>query len=347
MSTRPMKILSLNSTDPLALGHEHGESLRDQIKEIAEIRIERMCAMSLFKKVSSVLLLAKEHLPILQKFDVDLFLELRGISEASGVSLEKLIVINNYTDMRDIKPKNLDFDELSGCSVIYSPGKIGPILGQTWDIHASAMPYVVLLKMKNLAVFSIAGCLGMTGLNHNGVSVAINNLNSVDAQVGIIWPALVRKILNQKTALDAKDQVLSAPLGSGHNYTIADEHNLYSIETSGLKKKILDKKICENFFHTNHCLDEEMRKTHIIKDDSNTIERYNYLLNNIGLNNNLDLSQTFLALIGVAIKIDKKNPHKPATCGTIVMDIKKRQILSCIGMPDEEMLKWPQNFINL
>ena len=65
-------------------------------------------------------------------------------------------------------------------------------------------------------MFSLTGCLGLTGMNASRVAIAINNLYSTDATLGVVWPALVRRALQCTNALAARDLILRAPIGSGH-----------------------------------------------------------------------------------------------------------------------------------
>lgn len=346
MTSRPLRTLELIGSDPLSLGHQHGETFRREIHEIAEIRLERICALPPYRKVKDVLSLAHEHVGVLQDFDVDLFLEFRGIAEGSNLSYDRLVVLNHYTDLRDIVPenpadKNRDSNEDNGgCSIIYSPER--PVLGQTWDIHGSAEPYVLFMQVNDVMVFTITGCLGMTGINRDGVSVAINNLVSTDAKVGILWPALIRKLLTNKTAVDAKSEILEAPIGSGRHFAIADGKNFFGIETSGTKKKVIFDKSRELYFHTNHCLDAEMRKTHIILKESTTLWRYQQLDEVVRYQDLATPEQVFLALAQVSLPQDPKMPHKITTCGTFVMDVGQQQVLACQGIATEELLSWKQ-----
>lgn len=330
-----LPILELLGSEPKSLGHQHGEIYRHQIQEIAEIRLERMCEVSQFTKPKDVLALAKEHLPLLEKFDQNLFLELLGISEASNTSPEKIVVLNHYTDLRDIPKEQTD---LGGCSIVYSPTNNGPILGFTWDIHQSAKPFTILLKVKDILMLSITGCLGMAGLNQHGVAVAINNLSSIDAKVGIVWPALIRKILMENSATAGKNVIMDAPLGSGRHFAVADMNNFFSIEASATKKKIVNDDAEHLYFHTNHCLDEEMRKTHTVSKESTTFSRYQALDETVRL---MDLSspeKVFVAMSEVNLPGDKNIPHHVATCATLIMDIKNRQVLGCQGGPSKELL---------
>ena len=340
-----MRIVEITSNDPKERGQQHGETLRDQISEIAEIRIERMCNTSHYKRVKDVLALAHDHIPVLEKFDHNLYSELAGISAASNNSLERLIVLNHYTDMRDISPGG--HADIGGCSIIYSPTPTGPFLGQTWDIHESAMPYVLCLKFKDALLFSIAGCLGMAGVNNSGVGVTINNLSSTDAHVGVIWPALVRKILTHSSAQKACDEVMQAPNGSGRHYAIGDTAHFFGIETSGTKKKVVWDLANKLYFHTNHCLDPEMRKTHIIRKDSTTLERYKHLDEKIRTQDLSTKAHVFLALAEVSMPLNTCMPHSAATCGTLVLDLASRSMLACTGIANKELLSCPSSIISL
>lgn len=342
---KTMRIVEIQSNDPKERGQQHGETLRDQISEIAEIRMERMCNTSHYKRVKDVLALAHEHIPVLHKFDYNLFNELAGISAASNNSLERIIVLNNYTDMRDISPS--EHTDMGGCSIIYSPTPTGALLGQTWDIHESAMPYVIILKFKDALLFSIAGCLGMTGLNSSGVGITINNLSSTDAYIGVIWPALVRKALTHSSAQKACDEIMQAPNGSGRHYAIGDNKHFFGIETSGTKKKVVWDLVDELYFHTNHCLDPEMRKTHIIRKDSTTLERYKHLDQKVRGQDLSTKAQVFLALAEVSMPLNNSMPHSAATCGTLVLDLAQRSMLACAGIANKELLSCPSSIISL
>jgi isopenicillin-N N-acyltransferase-like protein len=342
-----MKIINLESPSPQKRGFIHGETLRDAIQEIAEIRLERMCNTSSFKRPKDVLALAYDHRALLKNFDQDLYTELASIAEASNCSLEQIIIVNHYTDMRDIAPR--DHTDLGGCSIIYNPTSHGPLLGQTWDIHGNALPYVIAMKLRSCVVFSITGCLGMTGLNNHGVGICINNLSSIDAVIGVVWPALVRKALTHENATGACEEIMKAPNGSGRHFALADSKNFFGIETSGTKKKIVNQDPSKPYFHTNHCLDAEMRKTHIIRKDSTTLERYKHLDEKVRHEDLSTPKKVFLALAQVSMAAPQRGApsHKTATCGTVVLDLAKKTMLACAGIANKELASCPSSTISL
>ncbi|MEI6790449.1 MAG: C45 family peptidase [Myxococcaceae bacterium] len=314
-----MQSYSFKSTTPKEIGQEHGEVFRESVRAMAAIRLELMLAEPQFKSKQAVFELAQKHLPILQNYDADLYAELLGIAEGSGVSPEEIVVLNHYTDMRD----------LGACTMVFVPSPTGHLLGQTWDIHASALPHVVLLKFPS-PVFSAAGCLGLTGFNSQGVGICINNLSSLDAKIGLIWPALVRRVLRASNAKEGRDLILNAPLGSGHHYSVADNKDFFGIETSGTQKKVTQQGVLEPHFHTNHCLDLEMAKLSTIRKGSTTLTRYDEIQKSLLGHVPENLDELLVLLSKVSIKPKTNDPHATATCGTFVMNLttKESQISS-------------------
>jgi hypothetical protein len=92
-----------------------------------------------------------------------LYEELLGIAEGAIVSPEEIVVANHYTDLRDLDPDpanwrlapTQDADDGAsarsrelggdGCSMFFARTPTGRILAQTWDMHATAIPYVMVL----------------------------------------------------------------------------------------------------------------------------------------------------------------------------------------------------------
>ena len=310
-----MRFYSFKSTTPKEIGQEHGEVFRESVKAMADIRLELMLREPQFKSKQQVFELAQKHLPILENYDADLYTELMGIAEGSGVSAEEIVVLNHYTDMRD----------LGACTMVFVPSKTGNLIGQTWDIHASAKPHVVLFELSGTTIFTAAGCLGLTGFNPNSVGVCINNLSSLDAQIGLIWPALVRRVLKANTAQEGRDLILNAPLGSGHHYSVADKQDFFGIETSGTHKKVVQSGISKTHFHTNHCLDHEMAQVSTIRAGSTTLMRYDEIEKSLAQHVPENLDELLKLLGKVTFGPKTSDPHAPATCGTFVMNLTTKQ----------------------
>lgn len=271
-------IIELNPKDsPEAWGVLHGEEQAKFIKELANIRLDLMLKKSphLNKSWKN---LAKIQNDQTFKFFPNQHQELIGISRGSGVSIEELIVLNNYTDFRDINPVK---DQDEGCTSIGI--KQDDILsGQTWDMHSTAKNYVCILRCKGRFIsFSLVGCLGMMGANYEGLFIGVNNINTKDAKPGVVWPAFIRAALEKESFSQVLDLAKITPFTSGHNYLIADGLNFEHWEISPSRQALAGKiPKPENgvTYHTNHCLTPEMKEIEEqLSQSSTTHDRYDIL----------------------------------------------------------------------
>ncbi|MCP4914005.1 MAG: hypothetical protein GY909_12915 [Oligoflexia bacterium] len=241
------------SHPPTMWGEIHGESFREAIKELAGIRKDLMLAKNptLKDKLHEYALLQWEAT---KSYSEDLHKEALGICDGANLSIEDFIIINNYTDFRDIQLPD------EGCTTI-SVNRKSQGIGQTWDMHSSAQRYICLIKTPEQVVFSLVGCLGMMGVNKDKLFFGVNNINTTDATPAVIWPALVRKALTCKTTEEALKLVQSTSVTSGHNYIIGDGNTSLHIEKTPSKEDIIGHlKLNEQgmIYHTNHCLGENV-----------------------------------------------------------------------------------------
>src|SRR5690606_5823501 len=143
-------------------------------------------------------------------------------------------ILNNYTDMRDFS-----YPSDGGCSTWSVRTEQEYIAGQTWDMHASATPYILHLTIQDaigpIHILTVTGCLGLSGVNPQGVSVFINNMHCSETAVQLMWPALVRSLLQKPTAQDALNFLKENLPCSGHNYLICDPTESINVETTGLR----------------------------------------------------------------------------------------------------------------
>jgi isopenicillin-N N-acyltransferase-like protein len=354
-----------NVSDPRTRGRAHGEAFRSEIAEIAAIRSELCQSQALFRSDAELLQVAELHLPVLARFDQDLHDELIGIAEGAGLPASRLVVLNHYTDLKDLDPSTVlsdaprtrDVAKDEDCSAIAWATPEGPVLAQTWDMHGSAKPYVVMLRVPARTkrvngtevhvpeawMLSITGCLGMAGMNAAGVGLTINNLKSGDARVGLVWPALVRRALEERSAAAARDVVVKAPLGSGHHYLTADKTRAYGIETSGTLAEIWADsdmtKIGEGFHHENHCLGTEVAKVSSISPVSTTLLRHAFLersLKNEPVTGIADLWSRLGSHEGHPRSVcthlsSPTSPHAMETCAGILMRLGEGRVFAKEG----------------
>jgi isopenicillin-N N-acyltransferase-like protein len=348
-------------------GLAHGESFRDEIAQIAAIRSELCRSQGMFRTDEELLAVAALHLPVLERFDRELAEELRGIAAGAALDPARVVVLNHYTDLKDLDPSRVlagagerrerPVEREEDCSAIVAGTAAGPFLGQTWDMHGSAAPFVVMLRVPahekrdaegtrevpEAWLLSITGCLGMAGMSAAGVGITINNLKSHDARVGLVWPALVRRALEERSAEAARDVVTSAPLGSGHHYLVADARRAFGIETSGTLAEVWAEadltKVGSGFHHENHCLGTEVAKVSSISPVSTTLLRHAFLegsLSGRAIADGADLWARLGSHEGHPKSVcthlaSESAPHAMLTCAGLLLDLAGRRVLARAG----------------
>ncbi len=339
----------LNKT-PKDWGLIHGESFATGIAELAKIRKELLLQRS--PKIGNLLdELAKEQLAFTSKYCPYLAEELISISKGANVSIEDIIILNNYTDFRDITIKE------QGCSTFYCHQNDNILFGQTWDMHKSAKNYICIIKVpayKNnpaSIIFSLVGCLGMMGINTYNLCIGVNNLNSKNAQTSIIWPAIIRSLLFNSSKENAIEKLKKISHGSGRNYTIVDKTGGENWEvTSSEIQKVASLEIPKmgTIFHTNHCLGE---KTKLFEEKNNisitSHNRYELLFKK--QKEVIDLDSLYSILTdhykypkSICSHYGTHSTDPSVTCGGVVFDLKAKIIRFWRGCP-----KYDKNFKKL
>ncbi len=335
---------------PRARGRTHGELWRAEIRELAEIRLELCLRKGSFADAEQVLAVARAHLPVLAAHLVDMHDELLGIAEGADLAPERIVVLNHYTDLRDVPPSVLDAHEPDGCTAIYLLGTAGPVLGQTWDMHASADPFVRAIRVRDedgaeSACFTLTGCLGLAGMGRHGVAVTINNLNSTDGRIGVVWPALVRAMIAQPSARAAYELLSRTPLSSGHHYMIADGSDFFGVECSGELKVLTQVGAKAAHLHTNHCFDPVLRAREAVPKVSSTFDRLN-MATTLYVQQRPDDLQGLWRLLAshdgrprsICSHLDEArgDPSASKTCGRLAMELATGRMRLASGCSDGE-----------
>ena len=261
------------SGNPFEMGRQHGMAYAAEIQKLAEERIhlssdKNWTGHQLTRQ--QVLALGEACLRYHQDYAPDLMDELRGMSEVTGVGLTDLLILNGFTDFIDTVYNHQATDipvaahpGADNCTAfIVSPNitvEGQGFYGQTWDMHATATPFVILLHGKpanglRFLTLTIIGCVGMIGMNEAGIAIGINNLMATDGQVGVTWPFVIRKALAQDNLDDALACITDAKLAGGHNYMLADAHGRgFNVEAMSTRCHV--EEVSEgSTVHTNHCL---------------------------------------------------------------------------------------------
>lgn len=319
-----------------AQGQAHGETFRRQIRELYEVR--KLLVDSIFSGIAQdkIEQLLQDQVTFLQRFSRS-YDEFEGIAHGSGLSLTELMALNNYTDFRDfVHAYQKQGEDLGGCSLLAVRDHERCVSGQTWDMHASATPYILHIESEDPIphhILTVTGGMALAGVNAHGVSVFINNMHCNETHIGIMWGALVKEMLLCESAKQALDFLKVNLPCSGHNYLICDLDDSINVETTGKRFEVTyDSSEPGVVFHTNHYV-STLRETEVLSMQSKTTHaRHEALQNYFDQKRLSDLTYDTLvqdvfagqAVSAVCIR-PTKNPEDASTCGGLICDLKARK----------------------
>jgi isopenicillin-N N-acyltransferase-like protein len=348
--------LKLDGSDPRSWGRQQGEALGREVRELNLIRQELLRSFLKGWTREEVLDLCRDHAHTLEKSDAALYAEVLGLSESTGVSVEDLMALNAYTDMRDFSAGDKTRSE-DGCSIIAAKSETVNFCGQTWDMHGSAAPYMLLLEVPGpipMHVLTITGCLGLAGVNQAGFSVMINNMHCRETnRHGIVWPALVRKMLAVTKTQHASKILTENIPSSGHNYMLFDRFTASDIETSGTRFEVVGH-LKENqsgyLMHTNHYVGS-LKEIEIMDRQSPSTHKRLEALEKFVAKHAIEKVRATDLVAGIFEKGEtcavlniapsSATPHQGATCGGIFVDHVGRRATAFGGLyPDGKHLSW-------
>jgi len=325
-------------------GIYHGEEFRDGIKELVSIRKELMLKKNPALR-NHLTPLAHQQFEITKEFAPGISNELEGIATGSGLSLEDIVILNNYTDFRDISLPD------EGCSTIQVQRENVLISGQTWDMHSSAKRFLSLIEIPESEngpasiILSLLGCTGLMGINSHQCLIGVNNINTTNAKIGLIWPVLVRQTLLQSNLSSMRDTLLNAPVTSGHNYLISSKTGAEHWEITPSERDLIHahgEKEHGHSFHTNHCLGENVSLLEN-KDSisATTFARYELLEKKVqNINNFSELKSLLQDHDGhpksICSHYDTGAKDPSMTCGGGIADLNEQKYTFWRGCPESD-----------
>ena len=337
------------------MGYAHGRAYYNDIHHYAKERVALVCdgKWSGRKQLTrdEVLALADACLPAHREFCPDLVEELEGMAAATELSLAELLVVSGFTDFVDTvyntyqqkeETTRLPIDDCTSFIVPDSTADGAGFFGQTWDMHDTATEFVILLHSKpthdhESMVFTTTGCVGQIGMNAAGVCVGINNLLGADGQIGVMWPFVVRKMLQTNSAQEALDCLLSVPLAGSHNYLIFDRDGVgFNVEAMSTGHHITT--LAENpINHTNHCVIPEMEALAQVRPaDSmaSSVARLE-IANDRLAKRPLGIDDLIALTRADVVCTHSKEPYHIESCGAAIMRPQTGEFWAVWGLPSE------------
>jgi isopenicillin-N N-acyltransferase-like protein len=293
----------------------------------------------------AILDLATQMLPAHQSYSPDLYAEMVATGEAAGLSPAEMIVVGGFTDFADAVRGEFGSAPIEdACTAFIVPDDRADgagFYGQTWDMHDSATEHIVMFEVEGgddprALVFTTVGCVGQMGMNDAGIAIGINNLTATGG-IGVTWPFVVRKALQQRTIEDATACVVDADLAGAHNYLLFDrDGNGVSIEAmpDALGVEMLEE---APVVHTNHC------RRSVTKAEEAPRPEPLQASSEARLTRALDLldGATFTVDDLMAVTRDPEAicqvsapPYHVESCGAVIMRPKTGEFWAVAGRPD-------------
>ncbi len=322
--------------DSADLGRGHGSACAGMIRKYTDDRVN-LTATDTWGGTGAdrdlILSCADATLAHHERFSEGLYTEMMAMADAAGITPQEAVAVGGFTDLVDVVRSRLGVaPEEHNCTGIINPRT--RIFAQTWDMHASAGEFVIMLKIDPLAgveafVQTTAGCLGQMGMNGAGITVGINNLTAM-GKPGVTWPFVVRKVLEQTELDDAIKVVIDADVAGGHNFFVmGPEGEGAMIEAMPNSKRVV-KTNGSPLVHANNCLYPETTPEEAPRHPemrANSDERLR-----IGTELADDL-EAFFANPNISRRAD--GPEAIATCGAVIVDTGRKEMKAVWGVPGD------------
>lgn len=273
-----IEALTLTQTSARERGRAHGEHWRAAVHTATEIAERHVVARRGGERpelVASMLRALSERTPALHE-------ELLGIAEGADLAPERVLLVNAMADLGTPPPDEPAASvDGSGGTLVYCKGDDGPLLGITLDLVPGLGDSLVVLRLPADAegpaawVVTVPGCLGLCGLSATGLAVASLELNLSVGEVGLPWPAVVRRMLRHASAASAVGALTALPLSGGRYWVLTDGTTFHGLESSGARHIRTQTGARAAHLHTNHCFDPVLRQTERIPAQTSTFARLN------------------------------------------------------------------------
>ena len=346
-----MQILHLTGR-PHEMGEAFGESCRDQIRELYELRLRNALAQALRyggRRADEAELLDLVRLcwRETEAFDPEGAAELAGIARGAGLSRERILAMNGLTDLRDALAWPGQLEAVGGCTSCIAQRDTtdaGVLYAQTWDLSTDNAPFVVGVHRRPSDApqtwsVTTVGCLSLMGLNAAGVGIGTTNLRTLDARPGVPYLSIIHRALACSDAREATRVVERARRAGGHSYSLVDAGGTaVVVECTAAKSRVLPIERGTHV-HCNHCLVDEHAALEGDTPQASSRAREARMSELLATSpGKLDppTLQRFLAdEAGGELAIQRDDFSGISTNAAVVIDPSKPALLACHGLPRE------------
>jgi len=256
-----LKVLVLEGT-PYERGLQHGSALKKEIHEL--VKLWKTDLQKTYKTGSDVFiktfLAGTNFEKAIQEWTPELWDELKGISEGSGIDFDTLFAFQ-LVDEIWVLGTNIQSEK---CTTIglKKTEKQSAVVAQNLDIPPFYHGFQTLLHIKDPAqgletfLFTFPGFIAANGLNSRSVAVVVNAVQQLESsRDGLPVAFVIRGILQRRTYTDALHFIKTIKHGAPQNYMIGGVEEIGSFECSTTHvSEFVPFEGASFTYHTNHPL---------------------------------------------------------------------------------------------
>lgn len=345
MKGSPIRVTSVTGS-PSEMGRAHGAEHADEIRAYADDRIALSAEGTDWGR-DRIIGLADDMLESHERYDEMLYEEMVSLADAADLSPAEAVIVGGYTDFIDaVRAVAAGSANEDDCTAVIVPDGLADgagFLAQTWDMHASATPHVIMLDVApdrgpRSLVFTTVGTLGQIGMNEAGICIGINNLTASDGGIGVTWPFVVRKALRQTDLDSAIACITDARLAGGHNFLVFDASGRgASIEAMPTATHV-ETLGSDPLVHTNHCLAPSTRAVEGERPDDLNESSILRIRQAPELLEHLPVTAESLMALTRDERSICRHPEPPwnyESCGAAIMRPATGDFWACWGIPSE------------
>lgn len=263
---------------PRTMGEHLGSRLKSRLQVLTQYLADQLCSLArpaghhlTAEKLREVV---RPALPMLQRYEPSLWMELEAMGHASQLPVEDLLLIQGYSDLLGYL----------GCQVPPQPSTYvcidsthtqdgTPLLALAWYLDPALFPYLTLLRRipthgPATLCLTLAGLAPVAGLSEAGVAVAANEFRVKDGSSGLFIGHVLSSMLAAPGLEDALRYAQAGPRhGGAAIHALAASGDRFTLEVSGqLAVRLNDPLLNAPRVHTNHPLDERIMPTIDLSD---------------------------------------------------------------------------------
>ncbi|MGZ6020487.1 MAG: C45 family autoproteolytic acyltransferase/hydrolase [Phenylobacterium sp.] len=208
------------------------------------------------------MLAATDFRPAIERHTPDLWQESQGIAAGAALAPDLILGLQLLDEEWAYRVRTAGGGALEKCSSVGIVSADGPTwIGQTMDLGGYTDGFQTLLSLgadgdrPAALVFTVAGMIGLMGVNAAGVGVCVNSLPQLpSAPQGLPVAFVLRRLLQARSHSEAVDLVLALPHATNQHYLIAAPGVVRSFEACAHGVTEYHSAPSERVLHTNHPL---------------------------------------------------------------------------------------------